>query len=316
MVLVLRFQLLAQPDSSSENSNSGQSTDSVQSLSTHQLAPGEARVVIISDSLRRSKRVNVHQAAEFYQYWKDQFPSSIIQYVYGSSGEQDYQIPRKQQSEDWKFYMSFLLLALLALIRFGYVKEFEELFTVFKNWGPSQQMYRELGTGVSFGTVLLNLFSAMVISFYVFLMLDHFGVSEVSPGWLLMIISVVVVAMTLLFRYLSLKLASLLLPFRKEITLYNFYEIQINRMLGVVIFPLLLLMAFSPAPLNNYAQILSLPVLAAFILFRYIKGFNIGINYFGRHLFHFLLYICALEIAPVLIIIRLLLNLGPLRFSF
>lgn len=278
--------------------------------------PDSGRVSIISDSI---KQVNhwemIRHSEKFFNQWKDQFPSYIVQFIYGLPIEKDYDVVRKEQREDWKFYLSFILLALLALIRFSYAKEFDELFNVFKNLGPSQQMYRELGTGVSFGTVLLNLFSATVLSFYVFLLFNYFGNIQIEQGWV-MVFSSLVVVFFLLVRYVSLKLASVLLPFRKEITLYNFYEIQINRSMGVALFPMLLLIAFSKNPFNEYALYFSIVVASIFFFLRYLKGFNIGSNYFGRDLLHFLLYICALEIAPVLIIIRVLLNLGPLRFSF
>lgn len=252
----------------------------------------------------------------YYLQWRDQFPSRIIQMSYGTPQFQHEEILRKGQSEDWKFYLALLLLMLLAFIRYGYAKEFDELFTVFRNWGPSQQMFRELGTGVSFGTVLLNFFSVLVISLFVFLLLSTYQFLHTDPAWLMMLIALATVTLFLLARYTLLKAAAMLLPFGKEITLYNFYEIQINRLLGVVMFPMVLLISFSTFPINRYALYASLLVLAVFVFMRYLKGFNIGINYFGRHLFHFLLYICALEIAPVLIIIRLLQNLGPLRFSF
>lgn len=270
-----------------------------------------------ADSANSEKAIESIERLElYYQRWNNQFPSPVLQHSYSAAGEKSDEIPRKKASEDWKFYLTFSMLILLAMIRFGYSKEFEELFSVFRNWGPSQQMFRELGTGVSFGTVLLNFFSMLVIALFVFLLVNWYGALHIDPQWIMMLGAVGVVALFLFARYALLKAASLLLPFRKEITLYNFYEIQMNRMLGVVLFPLLLLITFSPAPVNEYALYASLLVVAACILMRYLKGFNIGINYFGRHLFHFLLYICALEIAPVLIIIRLLQNLGPLRFSF
>lgn len=251
-----------------------------------------------------------------YMLWKDQFPSRIIQTSLGTLPMPQPEVIRKVQREDWKFYLALLLLLLLSFIRFGYAKEFEELFSVFRNWGPSQQMFRELGTGVSFGTVLLNFFAVLVISLFVFLLLSNYHLLQTEPPWIMMLITLATVTLFLLARYAILKAAAMLLPFGKEITLYNFYEIQINRLLGVIMFPIVLLISFSTWPLSRYALYLAIFVVAAFVFIRYLKGFNIGINYFGRHLFHFLLYICALEIAPVLIIIRLLQNLGTLRFSF
>ncbi len=275
-----------------------------------------ARPFFADTNIKQSVLSIIEKREAIYQQWKWNFPSIIAHSDSETIGMPNDQFPRIKQHDDWKFYLSFFLLAVLAMIRYSYSREFDELSSVFRNWGPSQQMYRELGTGASFGTVLLNFFSAVVLSFYVFLLLYRYHAVEVTPAWVLMLLSLVTVSAFLLIRYASLKLTSLLLPFQKEVTLYNYYEIQINQMLSVWLFPLTMMIAFAQSPFDEVALYASFLVLVLFILCRYAKGFNIGINYFGRHLFHFLLYICALEIAPVLVIIRLIKNLGPLSFSY
>jgi hypothetical protein len=310
------FLLFAQSSTEVTNPDSQlTAVDSTNVQNSLKLEEGHVAVVIVTDSLRRAKRFNIEKSRSYLTFLQDQFPSPYIQYIRGLPLQTEYEIPRKQQSEDWQFYLCFFLLGFLALIRFGYAKEFEELFSVFKHWGPSQQMYRELGAGASFGVVLLNAMSVLVLSFLVFLLLDEFGFVQSIPGWLMMAGSLAGVGAFLLFRYAMLKAAGILLPFKKEVTLFNFYEIQINRALGICLFPLIVMVAFARHPFDRYSLYAAVVVLAGFVLLRYIKGFNIGVNYFGRHFFHFLLYICALEIAPVLIIIRLLQNLGSLRFA-
>lgn len=221
----------------------------------------------------------------------------------------------KEENEDWKFWLSLFLLAFLALIRFGYAKDFEEMRQTFKNWGVNQQMIRELSVGVPFGVVLLNTFSFLVISFYVFLLAQKFNAVLISPSWLLMFFSLVGVAVILILRFIMLKTAEIIFPFRKELKLYSFYELQIHRALGLCLFPLVILMAFSVPMVSTIALYASFVIVVVMWVIRYIKGFGIGISYFGAHFIHFLLYLCALEIAPVIIIIRLLLNLGSIRMS-
>jgi hypothetical protein len=253
------------------------------------------------------------QAIAFHRFSMDNFPSPLLSSIYGMPLDTGAEIQRKLLHDDWKFYLTFILLALLALIRFGYASEFDELFTIFKNLGPTHEMFRELGTGVSFGTVLLNFFAVAVFGFYVFLIVDYFKITAGEPGIYLMVASLTVVSLFLVFRYLTLKIASLLLSNKKEIDLYNFYEIQINRSLGVILFPFTLFIAFSTPVLISLAIYISVFIIFVLLCLRYLKGFNIGAGYFRSHFFHFLLYICALEIAPLLIIIRLLENLGTLR---
>jgi len=259
------------------------------------------------------KKDSFTQGTLYYQRVRDEV--SVISPTHSLPNDQSIGRSAKEENEDWKFWLSLFLLAFLALIRFGYAKDFEEMSETFKNWGVNQQMIRELSLGVPFGVVLLNIFSSLVISFYVFLVVQNFNAVSVNPSWLLMFLSFAGVAVVLLFRLILLKTAEIIFPFRKELKLYSFYEIQIHRALGLCLFPLVILMAFSVPLVCTIALYASFVIVVIMWLIRYIKGFSIGISYFGAHVVHFLLYLCGLEIAPVLIIIRLLLNLGSIRMS-
>jgi hypothetical protein len=185
----------------------------------------------------------------------------------------------------------------------------------FRNWGMNLQMVRELGVGIPFGVVLLNVFSSVVIAFYSFLLIQHFGWVPLEPSWLLMAGTFVLVAVLLFVRYILLKMAELVTTHGKELRLYIYYELQINRVVGIFLFPLTVLIEFGKSPLNEYAIYASLIVIAALLVMRFVKGFNLGFMYFGKHIIHFLIYICALEISPILIVVRLLSDIDPIRFS-
>ncbi|MBA3649287.1 MAG: DUF4271 domain-containing protein [Chitinophagales bacterium] len=279
------------------------------------LSPRVARDLRL-DSIKRVKtKLTFSQIIIFNQQLQDQFPSPIIQHIRGMRGYQNYEFKRLVKSDDWKFYLSMFLLALLALIRVVYDKEFDDLRSSFRNWSMRPQIIRELGTGISFGTVLLNFFSVLVIAFYVYLLLHRFNLSFAASDGVMVITVSIVTPILFSSRYLLLKSAASLLPFRKEITLFNFYELQINRIMGVILFPLVVLIAFSKDMISDYTWYVSYLVVLTFILMRYLKGLNIGIQYLGKYTFHFLLYICALEIAPILIIIRLIKNFGAIGVS-
>ncbi len=282
-------------------------------IQSAQLIP-VVRDSLILKKIRWVPTFSIDKSRKYLQYYNEQFPSTIIQRFTGLPTAMQYEKVLIRKNEDWEFWFSMLLLAFLAFIRFVYIKDFDELKLTFKNWGLNQQTIRELGIGIPLGTVLLNLFSAMVFSFYIFLLIDKFEIILIEPSWLLMFFTALAVFAALLFRYLLLKIAEAIFPFRKEISLYNYYEIQVNRVLGVMIFPIIILIAFGISSVSITAVFISFPIIGTMLFIRYIKGFNIGFTYFGSHVIHFLLYICALEIAPVLIIIRLLLNIEPIRF--
>lgn len=261
------------------------------------------------------KSFSVNERAAYYRKWQDQFPSPLIMHFNGIPEVHDQDLPLKRDDDDWKFWLSLILLVLLAGIRFGYARDFEDQMNAFRNWGVNQQVIRELGVGVPFGVVLLNVFSAMVFSFYAYCLIEHFGWVRLEPAWLLMAATFALVASLMFLRYLLLKTAELVSRHGKELRLYTYYELQINRVAGIFLYPVLLLSLYTQPPLSDYALYVSYALLAAYFLMRFVKEFNLSITYFGNHVIHFLLYICALEIAPLLIVIRLLSNINPVRFS-
>jgi hypothetical protein len=105
-----------------------------------------------------------------------------------------------------------------------------------------------------------------------------------------------------------LRIAGNLFPFKKEIGFYQFNEVQINRLAGIGVLPFLFIISFSPEFLSVIALKVSLLLLSGLLVFRYLRGFVIGRDFFTNNKFHFLIYICALEIAPLVIIIKLILE--------
>jgi len=260
-------------------------------------------------------KFSLNDSRSFFQYWNDQFPSPLITHFKGLSVNAPQELSLTTKNEDWKFWLTLVLLAMLAWIRFGYAKDFQEQMDAFRNWGMNLQMVRELGVGIPFGVVLLNIFSSMVIAFYAFLLIQHFGWVPLEPSWLLMSGIFLLVTILLFFRYLILKMAELVTTHGKELRLYIYYELQINRVISIFLFPLVVLIAFGKSPLNEYAIYTSFIIIGTLLIMRFVKGFNLGFMYFGNHVVHFLIYICALEISPILIVVRLLSDIDPVRFS-
>jgi hypothetical protein len=293
------------------------------SVLTQPVIPGDSQQQQIASQLTDSIRIEAaasanypaEERAVFFRRWKDQFPSPLIMRFNGLPETPAYELPVKKDDDDWKFWLSLFLLVLLAVIRYGYSKDFSDQMSAFRHWGVNQQALRELGTGVPFGVVLLNFFSALVFSFYAYSLIDRFGWVHIEPGWLLMLVTFFLVVALLLVRYLALKSAEVISSHGKELRLYTYYELELNRIAGLFLLPLILLIQFAQEPISAYAWYASYALLAAFFFMRVLKEFSLGFVYFGHRLIHFLLYICALEIAPLLILIRLLSDINPMRFS-
>ena len=88
---------------------------------------------------------------------------------------------------------------------------------------------------------------------------------------------------------------------------YIFVVFIVNKMAGIYLLPFLILLSFTQGDLYHIFLILSWVGIAILFVYRFILTFGAVHNQIRVNLFHFFLYLCAFEIAPVLLIYKLLL---------
>jgi len=101
-------------------------------------------------------------------------------------------------------------------------------------------------------------------------------------------------------------------PVEKEVRQYSFTIIIFSIILGLVLAPFNLFIAYGPAYLLPTLFWVTIGVMAAIYLYRTIRGIFLANRFLAFHQFHFLLYICTVEIAPVVILVKVILSLGNL----
>jgi hypothetical protein len=109
-------------------------------------------------------------------------------------------------------------------------------------------------------------------------------------------------AIFFLSKHLMLHFVRSLYPVENEVRRYNFLIIIFNCVLGLFLLPFNFFIAFSKQ--EDYQGLLlfwMLGLVAVFFLYRALRAATIGIKFLG---FHFLLYLCVVEIAPLLLIIK------------
>lgn len=235
--------------------------------------------------------------------WKLKNPVSVFQNIKQKADEEVIVRKRNDEWKSWMFYLLLVLTVLLVFLRVNYAREFSEVFQIFKPIGINQQIFRDNFGIVKLGTFLLSLNSTLIMGVYLFLIAYHF--QFFPPYWWLLCASLIVAASVLIMRFGIMRIAGVLFPFKKEINFYQFNEVQLNRVTGVLLLPFLLIITFTPNTISQFAIPVSFILMVAIILFRYIRGFSIGGDYFAKHKFHFLVYICTLEIAPFVIFVKL-----------
>jgi hypothetical protein len=108
----------------------------------------------------------------------------------------------------------------------------------------------------------------------------------------------------ILFRFFVYKGAVIMFSKKSELQSISFIDLVQVEFAGIILVPVNLVLAFGNPILTEYIWYLSYLLIAAALVYRLILGWRIGGRIIFQHWFHFILYICSVEIAPILIIIK------------
>jgi Domain of unknown function (DUF4271) len=105
-------------------------------------------------------------------------------------------------------------------------------------------------------------------------------------------------------KWLLLRIIGWLFQMQEASNTYTFIVFLVNKVLGVMLLPVVVLLSLAPVSLHPALVTVVLFLLAALFIYRYIISYP-GIKASVRvNQFHFFLYLCAFEIVPLLIIYK------------
>lgn len=209
---------------------------------------------------------------------------------------------RKYKSQDAIFYTVLMLFFLLGVIRISFSKYFHDLFTAFLNPTLSQRQLKDQLSQTPIPSLLLNVFFAISTGTFIFLLLKQYHYFEVSNPIYLIPIFILLIAVIYLFKYIFLRLSAWLFGFTDLLSNYIFTLFLINKIIGIVLLPCILFIAFAPPNWASASISCSLVFISSMLIYRYVRAYGLVRHHISFSKFHFFLYLCGFEIAPVLIL--------------
>ena len=105
-------------------------------------------------------------------------------------------------------------------------------------------------------------------------------------------------------KYISLQIAGYVFNAKELVNTYIFVVFMINKVLGVLLVPFILILAFSKPFFHPYAIGGAALITVLLILYRYLFSLTSVRNKLHISSFHFFLYLCAFEILPLTILYK------------
>ena len=210
------------------------------------------------------------------------------------------------------FYLLIFLLITYGLLRQVFPKYFSDLFRLFFRTTLKQRQISEQLMQTPLPSLLLNGFFVFSTGLYIAFVLQHFKLDPFDNFWLLFLYCSLGLTAIYFIKFIGLKITGWIFNMREIADSYVFIVFIVNKMIGILLLPFLILLAFALGDVYSVAFTLSVCVVAGLVAYRFILSFAAIRNQVRVNPFHFFLYLIAFEIAPLLLIYKGLLVFFPI----
>jgi len=211
---------------------------------------------------------------------------------------------RNPKDKDTLFYIVALILLILAILKYFNGRYFNNLFRVFFNTSLRQSQLTDQLLQSKLTSLLFNLFFVIVSGFYVYLLLDYFGFINENHNWILLLTTISLTGIIYLVKYCTLKFTGWITGLSAITDTYLFIIFLINKIIGIFLVPVIVILAFSVKDIVNISFIISGLCIAVFLLLRFFRSYGLLQHQLKISRFHFFLYLAGIEILPLLLIYK------------
>lgn len=220
-------------------------------------------------------------------------------------------LSRETYSKNFLFWVFLITLSLMAVVVANGRSSLRDAFQALVSNNALRQVYRlQSGWGNIAQLALYGLF-LLNASIFVFLMVYHFyGKPPMNQFWTFLF-CILGVSAVFLIKHTILYIVSTVFPIAKEVKLYNFIIINSGILLGIILLPLNIFIAYSPEILGNLLTYIAFTTIGLVYLVRSLRSLSVASPFLATDQFHFFIYLCTVEFAPILVLAKLLISKSP-----
>ena len=204
----------------------------------------------------------------------------------------------------WLNLLTGFILAIVINTQRGALTKISKAIT---NENVLKLNHREEKKGVNGHYILL--YFSFIVNAAIFAYLVLYNLYNQS-GWYIFQLCFFTILLVYVVRHIFLSLVSASFPIQKEVSLYGFTIQSFNLFIGIVLIPLNLVIAFGPENIAVSLIYLTMIIIGLLIVLRSFRGLLISSRWISTNLFHFFLYLCAFEILPILLLIKVIGRFG------
>jgi hypothetical protein len=208
---------------------------------------------------------------------------------------------------DWLFLVLIIVLGVLTYLRVFYRKNFFQIIAACFNNNLTNQIVRDENLLMQRASVMLNVTFSIIAASYIYLVSIHYdwSLDGIGTGFIRFVFLALIVSAAFTLKFLLLRFCAYLFNLGREMSTYIFNIFIINNLLGIALVPFVALILFGNLIDSTVLIIVAVSVIAIAWFYRIGRGILIATRYPDFSPVYLFLYLCALEIAPLLVLVKL-----------
>lgn len=204
-------------------------------------------------------------------------------------------IPRIVENKDWVTILFVIAFALLVVTKTAFENRFRDFVNLLIN-DKYLKIYKDSSNLMSWFTILLFVVQLISISFFLQLVLSYFEYTT-KTNWVTFIQIFTFLSFFILSKFLIEKIIATSFNIENFIEQFNLFKVSYRTYIGLLLLPVNIIMYYTSI-MNTYAIIGIIVILLIINAVTYLVSLKNYQKLLLSKLFYFILYICALEIAP------------------
>ena len=203
--------------------------------------------------------------------------------------------PRILETKDWATYLFVFSFVLIAITKTAFETRFSEFLRILVS-DKYIKVYKDTSHLMSGFTILLFIVQVISFSFFIQLVLNYLGYVS-KTDWVIFLRIFTFFGIFVLSKFLIEKIVAAVFNIEEFAEQFNLQKVSYRTFIGLVLMPINIYLFYDNTS-SNVVIYCTIVVILIINLFSYLISLKIYQNLLIGKLFYFILYLCALEIAP------------------
>lgn len=203
--------------------------------------------------------------------------------------------PRILEPKDWATLLFLFSLLLIAIAKTAFETRFSEFLRILVS-DKYIKVYKDSSHLMSGFTILLFIVQIISVSLFLQIILDHYGFVS-KYDWISFLRITTFFSVFVLSKYLIEKIIATTFNFEEFVEQFNLLKVSYRTFLSLVLLPISIFLFYNKYYADSLIYFIIIMILIINIL-TYLVSLKNYQNLIIGNIFYFILYLCALEIAP------------------